>query len=93
MGTCVGYIGWRTPRVKMDLPADNNEEVIWPKASVRQRLVTAGLRGDYDPAFITCQGVCGKQHVRWTWHQRVESSQYKCVDCGNTRRWGLRLAF
>lgn len=78
----------------MEIPADIREEVIWPKPSTRQRLTkVAGARGDQDPALITCQGVCGKQHVRWTWHHLVGSSQYKCADCGNTRRWGLRLSF
>lgn len=74
---------------------DSNEEgqIIWPKASQRQRLCLAGSREDKDPALIPCHGACGKQQTKWTWHTLVNSSTYKCNDCQNQRRWGFRLSF
>lgn len=64
-------------------------EIIWPKSSARQRLTVTGTRTENDPAFLTCNGICGKQQVKWTWHFKISSAQYKCGDCSNTRKWGL----
>lgn len=101
MGLCVGYIGWRVPRVLIGDPVmetlePTEAEVIWPKPQVRrrlQRLVITGTRSDKDPAFLTCHGRCGKNDVKWTWHRMVSSASFQCNDCGHSRRWGLGFSY
>jgi hypothetical protein len=74
---------------------DSNEEgqVIWPKASQRQRLYINGTREEQDLALLPCHGACSKQQLKWTWHSPVHSPTYKCNDCQNQRRWGFRYSF
>lgn len=70
-------------------PKEQPGEIIFPRPTMRQRLVSAGNRSESDPALLTCNGLCGKQHVKWTWHFKVATSQYRCGDCSTTRKWGL----
>ena len=72
---------------------DIKEDIIWPRPSVKQRLVHIGERTDRDPALLTCHGGCSKPHVKWTQHHMVNSSSFQCVTCGTTRRWGLGFGF
>lgn len=100
MGFCMGYIGWRAPKLQPvigdsmeTLEPSEPEAVIWPKPSKRQRLMIVGVRTERDPALLPCQGACGKAHVKWTWHHAVNSATFQCKDCGNSRRWGLGYSY
>lgn len=91
-----GLIGWRAPSAIINTGDEamdslqNEDEVVWPKQTKRtQALRHVGERTDRDPALLTCNGACGKPHVRWTWHYMVNSSMFKCDACGTTRKWGL----
>jgi hypothetical protein len=71
-------------------PKEQPGEIIYPRqVTTRQRFVLAGERTENDPALIPCNGTCGKQHVKWTWHFKIATSQYRCGDCSTTRKWGL----
>lgn len=85
----------RRPIGELDMESADQDEskVIWPKPLNRQRLVHVGERKDQDPALLTCHGACSKPHTKWTTHHLVNSSSFRCVSCGTTRRWGLGFGF
>lgn len=72
---------------------DSTGETIWPRPFTKQRFVIAGERKESDPALLTCNGACGKQHVKWTWHYKVAASSYQCSDCKTSRKWGLGFSY